>query len=215
MQILSVDLGTDVLPALALGTEKPEPLIMERKPRSTREGLFDFGLLLRAYMFLGIMIAAGSMCAYFFVLSTGGWHYGDTLARNSLLYIKATTACWAGIACIQVVNSFMCRSDRQSIFSLGILSNKSLLAAIACELLLVAFIVYTPPGHLIFRTAPLGFDVFFCIAPFMIAMVSIEELRKWLLRKVEMIRQPISQNKDAGELVVSRDQYAISGSQRR
>ena len=116
IQILSIDLGTDLAPALALGAEKPDVGIMQKKPRSQKEGLFDIGLLSRAYLFLGLLISLASMSAYFYVLNQGNWHYGEILASNNPLYLEATTACLMGIMCMQIVNSSMCRSERQSLF---------------------------------------------------------------------------------------------------
>lgn len=73
IQILSVDMGTDSLTALGLGVESPSPRAMRRPARSQHERLFDWSLALRAYLFLGLIEAAISMAAFFFVLHRGGW----------------------------------------------------------------------------------------------------------------------------------------------
>ena len=90
IQILAVDLGTDMLPALALGAEKPHARTMQQRPRPRSERLLSWALLWRSYGFLGIMEAAAAMAAFFFVLRRGGWH-GEQLAHNNLLYLQATT----------------------------------------------------------------------------------------------------------------------------
>lgn len=183
IQILSVDLGTDIVPALALGIEKPDPSIMSMPPRTKQEGLFDLSLLLRAYLYLGVMVSIGSMAAYFFVLSHGGWHFGQQLPPSSTLYKTATAACLSGIMCMQIVNSSMCRSETLSIFSLGALSNRFLIFGIFCQILLMLFIVYTPWGNLFFHTAPLDLSVWLYMVPFMVAMCLMEEARKWIVRR--------------------------------
>ena len=68
LQILAVDLGTETLPALALGREPAEPGIMERPPRPRGEGVIDRPLLVRAWLFLGMISAALVMAGFFYVL---------------------------------------------------------------------------------------------------------------------------------------------------
>jgi sodium/potassium-transporting ATPase subunit alpha len=182
VQILSIDLGTDVVPALALGVEEPDQTAMQQPPRSRKEGLFDLSLLLRAYLFLGLIVAAGSMSAYFLVLHQGGWHTGMQLSPNDPLYKTATAACLIGLMCMQLVNSSMCRSEDRSIFSLGFFSNKFLLFGLACQISLMLFIDYTPWGNLIFRTAPLDLNVWLFMVPFMAGMLTLEEGRKLIVR---------------------------------
>ena len=100
MQILAVDLGTDMLPALALGAEKPTPDLMKQPPRKPDERLLNFGLLGRAYLFLGPIEAAAAMFGFFYVLSTGGWQWGSEMPANSVLYLQATTSCLTAIIII-------------------------------------------------------------------------------------------------------------------
>ncbi len=77
IQILAVDLGTDMLPALALGAEKPDPGVMQPPAAGARRAAAVVGLLARAYLFLGVLEAAAAMAVFFFVLDAAGWHYGD------------------------------------------------------------------------------------------------------------------------------------------
>ncbi|MBI3596425.1 MAG: cation-transporting P-type ATPase, partial [Nitrospirae bacterium] len=166
IQILAVDLGTDMLPALALGVEKPEPRIMKRPPRSSNERLWNWTLIFRAYAFLGIIEAVAAMAAFFFVLRHGGWSYGQELAWNDPLYLQSTTACLSAIIVMQVVNVFLCRSDRESVFSFGWLSNPFILWGIAAETGLILLIDYTPWGNLVFGTAPIAKEVWLFVIPF-------------------------------------------------
>ncbi|MCL5060621.1 MAG: cation-transporting P-type ATPase, partial [Candidatus Thermoplasmatota archaeon] len=73
IQILAVDLGTDMLPALALGAEKPDPDVMRRPPRARHERLLSWSLIARAYLFLGVLEAAAAMAVFFLVLDAAGW----------------------------------------------------------------------------------------------------------------------------------------------
>jgi len=83
MQILAVDLGTDMLPALALGSESPSPQIMQRPPRPRSERLLSRGMLIRAYLFLGMFEALAGMCAYFYVMHSGGWSRSPPPPRST------------------------------------------------------------------------------------------------------------------------------------
>ena len=182
IQILAVDLGTDMLPALALGAERPDPGVMQRPPRPVGERLLGRALLARAYLFLGIFEAAAAMAAFFFVLEGGGWEYGRSLDASDPLYLQATAACLSAIIVMQVVNVFLCRDDRTSAFSFGFFSNPLILWGIVTEVTLILLIDYTPWGNLIFGTAPLAPAVWVFLIPFALAMFALEELRKWMVR---------------------------------
>ena len=182
MQILAVDLGTDMLPALALGAESPAPGIMQRPPRPRSERLLCWPLLARAYLFLGVLEAAAAMAAYFFVLDRGGWRYGEVLPAADPLYLTATTACFAAIVAMQIVNVFLCRDERRTAFAGGSVRNPLLLWGVAFELLLAAWIIYTPSGNRLFGTLPLDAGVLLVLLPLALAMLASEEARKWLAR---------------------------------
>jgi len=183
IQILAIDLGTDTLPALALGSEKPDPGVMQRPPRPRGERLLDRSLMLRAYLFLGPLEAIAAMAAYFFVLHSSGWQFGTALAANDPLYLQSTTACLAAIIAMQVVNVFLCRHPSLSAFSRGHHFNRMIVWGIVFELLLLAFIVYTPWGNALFGTAPLAAGVWLFILPFGVGMLLIEEGRKVWVRR--------------------------------
>ena len=183
VQILAVDLGTDMLPALALGAEKPAPGTMSLPPRRRDERLIDWSLLARAYLWLGALEAAAAMAAFFFVLGRGGWEYGQIPGAADPLYLQATTACLTAIVLMQVVNVFLCRHSRDSAFAYGLGSNPLILWGIGAEIALLLAIVYTPWGNLAFGTAPVGVDVWLFAVPFAVAMVALEEGRKAFARR--------------------------------
>jgi sodium/potassium-transporting ATPase subunit alpha len=175
-------MGTDSLTALGLGVEKPDPRMMQRPPRSQHQRLFDWPLALRAYLFLGAIEAAIAMAAFFFVLRGGGWRYGEALAMNDPLYLRATTACFSAIVVLQIVNVFLCRSTTRSIFSTGILGNPLIWGGVIVEIALVALIGYTQLGNFIFGTAPIGPGAWLFMLPFAAVMLAAEEVRKWIVR---------------------------------
>ena len=183
IQILAVDLGTDMLPALALGAEKPDPGTMRRPPRLRSERLLNWGLLTRAYLFLGPLEAIAGMAAFFFVLHGGDWQYGTVLGHHDNLYLQATTACLSAIIAMQVVNVFLCRHPTLSAFSRGHRRNRLIWYGIGFELLLLLLIGYTPWGNALFGTSPLDAEVWLFILPFGIGMLLLEELRKAVVRK--------------------------------
>jgi calcium-translocating P-type ATPase len=187
IQILAVDLGTDMLPALGLGAEKPGTGIMKSPPRPRSERLLNNALLLRVYLFLGPIQAAAAMCAYGFVLHCGGWTHGQPLSAIDPLYLQSTTACLSAIVIMQIANVFLCRSDRQSVFARGFAGNKLILAGVAAEVILILLIDYTRWGNAVFKTAPLAPQAWLFILPFAIAMVLLEELRKWICRRARPI----------------------------
>lgn len=183
IQILAVDLGTDMLPALALGAEKPDPDIMRRPPRARGERLLSWNLIARAYLFLGVLEAAAAMAVFFLVLDAGGWQYGEALARNAPLYLEATTACLATIVVTQVMNVFLCRHPLKSALSFGLFGNPLILLGIAAELGLLLAIIYSPAGNWLFGTAPVGVEVWLAALALAVLMGVLVETRKAWVRR--------------------------------
>jgi len=156
---------------------------MQRPPRPRGERLLNWPLVARAYLFLGVLEAIAALAAFFFVLEGGGWVYGEVLARNDPLYLKATTACLSAIVVAQMVNVFLCRHPRRSAFSFGIADNRLILWGIGAELALLLAIVYTPAGNALFGTASLSPAVWLFVMPFALGMLALEELRKAAVRR--------------------------------
>jgi len=175
--------GTDMLPALALGAEKASPDIMRQPPRLRSEHLLNGSLMLRAYCFLGLFEAIAALTVFFIVLKTGDWHYGEMLTNSDPLYLMATTACFATIVMTQVINVFLCRHPSRATLGQGLFGNHFLLWAVGAELGLLAFIVYTPWGNLLFGTHPLPGYVWWLALACALLMLILEETRKWLVRR--------------------------------
>lgn len=184
MQILAVDLGTDMLPALALGTERPEPDVMRRPPRRRNERLLDAPLLLRGYVWLGLLQAAFSLSAYFFAYWWAGWRPGQPLLASDPAYTTAVTMTLGGIVACQAANALACRSSRWSIVSIGFWSNPRLLGGVVFSFLLLTLLIYVPSLANVFGLAPLGtlhWLYLSMLAPFYLAC---EEVRKAVARRL-------------------------------
>ncbi len=183
MQILAVDLGTDLVPALGLGTEPPEPGTMDQPPRPRNKRLLDLPLLLRAYCFLGPIEAAASMAGFFLIYWQSGWRPGMSMADSGALYVAATTMSLAGIVASQMGNVFACRTERESIFRVGFFSNKLVLWGLATEVAILTALVYTPVMQEIFGLAPLVFRDWALLLVFPPVLLLLEEARKWIVRR--------------------------------
>ena len=183
IQALSIDMGTDSLTALGLGVERSNPTIMRLPPRRQDQRLLNLPLALRAYLFLGTIEAAAAMAAYFFVLLGAGWRFGQNLAPTDPLYLSATTACLSAIIIMQIVNVFLCRSSVRSIFSINLTDNRLIVWGVGLEVALLVLINYTPWGNMLLDTAPVPFGLWLFVIPLAVAMLALEEARKWLVRR--------------------------------
>ncbi|MBK9782372.1 MAG: cation-transporting P-type ATPase [Anaerolineales bacterium] len=195
-QILAIDLGTDMFPALALGMEKPEPDVMKRPPRPRNQPLLDRGLLSRAF-WLGMIEATMCFAGFLSVFILSG--YADEIGlaflaplanfidfRFSLSFqqamILAATVYHAGVVTSQIGNALACRSDRTRSSALGWLSNKYLWIGILIELLGIISIIYIPFFADIFNHAPLSAWMWFGLALNAIILYSVEWIRKAIVR---------------------------------
>ncbi len=181
MQILAIDLGTETIPALALGVDPPEKGVMRYAPKK-QKNLIDRHLLVRGYLLLGLISSVGVLFAYFYVLYGGGWHWGVTLPMEHPLARQAATATFLGIVIMQVGNVFACRSSRESAITLGLFSNKLVLIGIAVEIAIAALIIYSPLGNKLFGSAPLPWDVWLVLLPFAALPFLADEIRKYLAK---------------------------------
>jgi len=186
MQILAIDLGTEILPALALGRERAEPGLMHRSPRPPSEGVITRPMLGRAWVFLGLIEATLVVGGFFYVLWQAGWSSGADVSTGSPLhdaYLKATAMTFAGIVACQIGTGFASRTDRASLRSIGFLSNRMLLWGIAFEVAFAAALIYVPPLQRIFHTTPLGLTEIAILATFPVIVWGADEFRCFLLRR--------------------------------
>ncbi len=193
-QILAIDLGTDILPAIALGTEKPEPGTMSRPPRPRSTALLDRGLLLRSFIWLGLLEAGlcylGFLATYLLSGNASLLHLNllASLPWPKLLDIHgdveavARTVFLAGVVTAQVGNAFACRTSMARNRQMGWTSNVNLLSGVLLAILIIFAIVYFPILRLKFDSAvfPRIFWVF--LFSYGLIMYSFEWMRKGLLR---------------------------------
>jgi len=155
VQILSVDLGTDLVPAIGLGQEPPDGEAMTSPPRGRHGRLLDAKLILRSYLFLGVVEAAWAMFMFFLVLHLGGWRYGQDLAATDPLYRSATGATLVSVVFAQIGNLIGRRYETRSGLDGGIVRNPLFVVGIALELAFAAAVVYLPPLGRALGTGPL------------------------------------------------------------
>jgi Ca2+-transporting ATPase len=171
IHILWVNLVTDGLPALALGVDPVDPHVMTRPPRKPTEAVVTKD---RAVLMLtqGSFIAFCSLLAFVLVLFVEKEGIG-----------RARTAAFIVLACSQLFHSFNCRSMTDSIFKLGIFSNKKLVLAASVSFILLVAAVYLPFAQKVFKTEALGaFDWFLVLA--------ISSFPLWAMEAYKLITAP-------------------------
>jgi magnesium-transporting ATPase (P-type) len=189
MQILAIDLGTDMAPALALGAEPPEPGVMDRPPRGLRDHVITRELLLRSYLYLGTIQSVAALAAFFLFFWTNGyWGQWLDLPAEGAVYAAATAMTFSCIVMTQIGNLFAHRTERVSILSLGrrrFLANRFVWMGIATEILLTLALVYTPFGNALVGTAPFPAQYWLFLVAWIPSLLLADELRKCIVRRRE------------------------------
>jgi magnesium-transporting ATPase (P-type) len=138
-------------------------------------------MLIRAWLWLGLLEAALVAGGFLFVLLRAGWSPGDATGAGAPLhhaYLMATTMSFAGITACQVGTAFAARTDRASLREIGVFSNPLLLGGIAFMLVFTASLIYLPPLQHIFQTAALGLPELALLATFPVIVWGSDELRR-------------------------------------
>lgn len=143
IQILWVNLVTDGLPAMALGVDNADPDIMYRKPRHPKESIFAYGLARRIAV-RGTLIGVGTLLVFIC-----GFYLNNSLEI-------ARTMAFTTLVFSQLFHVFDCRSERYSIFELGLFSNPLLVGAVSCSVIMHLMVIYLPFFQPIFKTNPLS-----------------------------------------------------------
>ena len=186
LQILAIDLGTEILPALALGREPAEPGLMDRPPRPRSEGVIRRSLLYRAWIFLGLIEAALVLSGFFYVLLDAGWRPGADAGVGAPLhdaYLRGDDDDVRGHrrvpgrdgarstygACIAAIGR---RPDEPACCS----------GALRAELLFAAALIYVPLLQDVFGTAALGTSELLILGTFPLLVWGADELRRAHLR---------------------------------
>jgi len=183
VQILSIDLVTDMLPAIGLGNEKPESDIMLRPPRRRDERLVSFRTFVRSYGIIGMAEALLAFAVFFSVLYGEGWQWGEKLASGSMLYWQAAGAFLATIIFSQMGNVIACRTNRQSAIGYFSVPNNWIALGLFVEVAFISAVIYIPQLNKFFTAFPFPVETWLMILSAPIVIFGIEELRKLLVRR--------------------------------
>ena len=178
LQVLSLDIGTDLLPALALGAEPPSAGTLRRPPEGRH--LIDGSLLRRVFGVLGPVEAVVEMLAFLAALAAAGWRPGMAFPGGGAL-LAASGAAFSAVVIGQVANAFACRSVTRWPGALGWLSNRLLLAAVTVELAALAGFLFFPPVARLLNQGPPpgpGWLVALLAAPAVLAADAIHKRRR-------------------------------------
>ncbi len=173
IQILWMNLVTDGLPAMALGLDAGDPDIMRRRPRNPQESIFAHGLPGKIAV-QGTIIAFGTLLVYVI-----GYYMGN---RDLAL---ARTMAFTTLVFAQLFYVFECRSERYSIFELGLFTNMYLVAAVGCSMLMQILVIYLPFFQSLFKTVPLDYSNWIVI----LCLSAVTSLLQGLYRTVKIRRR--------------------------
>jgi len=169
VQILSVNLATDGLPALALSVDPPEPDLMQRKPRDPRTGIFTRPVII-------LMLLGGLWST---IVNLGLYIWARNSGRSAA---EAMTMTFVSLVLIQFFKAYNFRSDRHSVLNKPF-ANKWLNWAILFDLLFLLVIVYVPWFHQPFGTYSLPWHDWAILVPLAFTVVPVLELAKWMERR--------------------------------
>lgn len=179
--VLAIDLGTDILPGMALGAELPHKGLMNQKPRNRKDHILTMGVYGRAFGFLGLLSAAMSMGLFWFYLTAHGWS-GESLSFDNPLYLEAVTLTFAAIVFAQIGNGLSCRSERDSLFTIGFWSNRYYWGGVIAEIGLLILIIFVTPLSSVFGTHPFDPIYWWAVVAVMVIILASEEIRKGIIR---------------------------------
>jgi magnesium-transporting ATPase (P-type) len=184
MEILSIDLGADIVPGIALGVDPPEEGIMDRPPRSLDEHIITRPLLLRAFAWLGLIQGLVAMAAFYFQYWTNGyWGQWLDLPSVGIIYESATAMTLGAVVATQIGNLFAQRTERTSVFTMGWFTNRMIWIGIASELVLISLIVYVPFFQEVFGTAAFPLQNWLFLFAWTPSLLLADELRKAHVRR--------------------------------
>lgn len=168
IHILWINLLTDGLPGLAFAAEPQEKGIMQRPPRAPEESVFANGMW-QHIIWIGLVIAGVSLFAQAWAIRTGSAHW------QTIIFTVLTLS--------QLMQAMAIRSDRESLFTQGLMTNKPIIGAVVLTFLLQMATIYVPFMNDIFNTAPLTLsELMFCLALSSVVFFVVE-IEKWMVRK--------------------------------
>ena len=178
LQVLCLDVGTDILPAVALGAEPSSPRALAQPPQGRH--LVDRFLLFRAFGVLGLTESIVGMLAFLAALSFAGWRPGLPFPLGTPLF-EASGAAFTAVVAGQMANAFACRSASLWPGKLGWLSNRYLILAVLCETaMLVGFLYFSPLAKLLGQAPPnkVGYFTALLAIPAVLAADAIQKRYK-------------------------------------
>jgi magnesium-transporting ATPase (P-type) len=176
LQILCLDIGTDLLPALALGAEPPGAEVLRRPPHAGP--LLDRHVLFRVFAVLGPTEAAVEMAAFFAVFLTAGWMVGETFPTDALP--AASGAAFAAVVVGQLANAIACRSASRPFWRVPWGVNRLLPVALATEVLALAAFMFVGPVADLLDQAPPPAEVWPVVLAAAPAVLAADSLHKAL-----------------------------------
>ena len=184
MHVLAIDLGTDIIPALGLGAEKPEPGLMNNPPRNLKDHVIEKNMLIRAYSYLGLTQAAVSMLAFYFYYWTNGYAGSwIDLPGDGAIYASATAMALAAVVATQIGNLFTQRTEKTSIFKIPMFNNKMIWLGIVSEIVIIFAIVYLPFLNRFIGTGPFEAKYWLFLFVFAPILIIPDEIVKYFKRR--------------------------------
>ncbi len=183
IQALAIDVGTDLLPALGLGAERPSPRAMAVPPEPPARPLLTRALGLRTFFFFGVVEAALGMAGFFAYYTAAGWRFGDSFGPFGDIAHEATTVTFLAIVGGQVACLFAQR-DGTLWRRLSLRTNRWIVAGLAFELLLAATLVYVPGLNGVFSMAPVAAKWLLVLPAAGLAFLAMDELRRLVAQRL-------------------------------
>jgi Ca2+-transporting ATPase len=181
IQLLWLNLLTDGAPALALGLEKGDPDIMQRKPRPVREPIIN------RTMRVGIIVQTIAITA----VVLGAYYIGVQLDPSNLAL--AQTMAFVTLSASELVRAYTARSERASLLKLGIFTNRYMQYAVAASIALLLLVVYVPFLQPVFNTVPLGLREWQYVLPLLVVPGVVAEITKWIGKLGERPRRAVAE----------------------
>jgi Ca2+-transporting ATPase len=181
VQLLWLNLISDGAPALALGTEKGDPDIMDQKPRPPKEPIINKQMR-TGVIFQTIAIAGVTLFAFWRGLTHAELNGTDRLAL-------AETMAFVTLSISELLRAYTARSERYPLFKIGVFSNKWMNWAVLVSLALLMAVVYVPFLNVPFQTTPLYWNEWLLIIPLFLIPSAVAEISKWLIYSKENKRK--------------------------
>ena len=143
-------------------------------------------MLVRAWLFLGVIVSALAFVGFFYVLLDAGWHPGDPTGVGHPLhhaYLQAATMYWVDMMAGQMGTAFAVRTRRASLRSVGMFTNRYLLRALGGVIIFAALFVYVPPLQRVLGTTALPPQDLLLLLPYPFIVLGADELRKWVVTR--------------------------------